>query len=71
MGGIYSNCASLRGSLSLQITEVGANYNELENIPTINGVLLKGDLTSQDLNLDRGYDAQPDPNDPEHLILKT
>ena len=68
---VYDNCASLRGSLSLQITEVGANYNDLENLPTINGVLLKGDLTTDDLGLDRGYDAQPDPNDPEHLILRT
>lgn len=68
---VYDNCASLRGSLSLQITEVGANYNNLENLPTINGVLLKGDLTTDDLGLDRGYDAQTDPNDPEHLILRT
>ena len=70
--GVYDNCASLSGSLSLQITEViDADYNNLENLPTINGVLLKGDMTSKDLGIERGYDARIDPEDDEHLILTT
>lgn len=71
--GIYDNCASLSGSLSLQITEVVAetDYNNLENLPTINGHLLQGDLTTSDLGIERGYDAHVDPEDNEHLILTT
>ena len=70
--GVYDNCASLSGSLSLQITEViDADYNNLENLPTINGVLLKGDVTTKDLGIERGYDARIDPEDDEHLILTT
>ena len=71
--GIYDNCCSLSGSLSLQITEVveTKDYNELENLPTINGTLLKGDLTTSDLGIERGYDAHVDPEDDEHLILST
>ena len=70
--GVYDNCASLSGTLSLQITEViDADYNNLENLPTINGVLLKGDLTQEDLGIERGYDARIDPEDNEHLILTT
>ena len=65
-------CASLSGSLSLQITEViDGDYNKLENLPTINGVVVKGDLTSKDLMIERGYDANVDPEDDEHLILTT
>lgn len=63
---------SLSGSLSLQITEViDGDYNKLENLPSINGVLLQGDKTSADLHIERGYDAAVDPEDDEHLILKT
>ena len=70
--GVYDNCASLSGSLSLQITEViDADYNNLENLPTINGVLLKGDVTTKDLGIERGYDARIDPEDDEHIILST
>lgn len=71
--GIYNNCASLRGSLSLQIIEevVPGDYNQLDNLPTINGVLLKGDVTSKDLKIERGYDANVDPENDEHLILTT
>ena len=71
--GIYNNCASLRGSLSLQIIEevVPGDYNQLENLPTINGVLLQGDMTSKDLKIERGYDATVDPENDEHLILTT
>ena len=65
--------ASLSGSLSLMVVETteGADYNKLTNLPTINGVLLEGDLTSKDLGIERGYDAQVDPEDDEHLILTT
>ncbi len=70
--GVYDNCASLSGTLSLQITEViDADYNNLENLPTINWVLLKGDMTSKDLGIERGYDARIDPEDDEHIILST
>lgn len=69
----YDNCASLSGSLSLQVIETteGADYNKLTNLPTINGVVLEGDLTAKDLGIERGYDAQIDPEDSEHLILTT
>ena len=69
--GIYDNCASLSGSLSLQVTEIkeGGDYNKLENLPTINGHIVQGDLTTSDLGLERGYDANVDPEDDEHLIL--
>lgn len=65
--------ASLSGSLSTQITEVveSRDYNELENIPTINGHLVKGDLTTSDLGIERGYDASVDPENEEHLVLRT
>ena len=69
--GIYDNCASLSGTLSLQIVEGSTDYEKLDNLPSINGVLLKGDMTSKDLGIERGYDAQIDPEDSEHLILKT
>lgn len=73
MSSIYNNCASLHGSLSLQIIEevVSGDYNDLDNLPTINGVLLKGDVTTSDLKIERGYDANIDPEDEEHLILTT
>lgn len=69
----YDSIASLSGSLSLMVVETteGADYNKLTNLPTINGILLEGDLTSKDLGIERGYDAGVDPEDPEHLILKT
>ena len=71
--GIYDGAASLSGSLSLQVIETteGADYNKLTNLPSINGVLLEGDLTTKDLGIERGYDAQVDPTDGEHLILTT
>ena len=71
--GIYDNCASLSGSLSLQVIETteGADYNKLTNLPSINGVILEGDLTTKDLGIERGYDAQVDPTNDEHLILTT
>ena len=68
----YSNRASLSGTLSSTIVGRGtSDYNELENLPTINGVLVKGDLTTKDLGIERGYDASVDPADDEHLILTT
>ena len=69
--GIYSERASLSGSLSLMVVEGSTDYEKLDNLPTINGVLVKGDLTTSDLGIERGYDAQIDPEDSEHLILKT
>ena len=71
--GTYDSVASLSGSLSLQVVEVEetSDYNKLTNLPTINGILVKGDLTTSDLGIERGYDAQVDPADDEHLILTT
>lgn len=71
--GTIETCASLSGSLSTQITEVieSTDYNELDNLPTINGKLVKGDLTTHDLGIERGYDAHTNPEDSEHLILTT
>ncbi len=68
--GTYDNCASLSGSLSLQVVEGSSDYDQLTNLPTINGVVVKGDLTTSDLGIERGYDASYDAED-ENLILKT
>lgn len=70
--GMYG-CASLSGSLSLQVVETveGADYTKLTNLPTINGHVVEGDLTSKDLGIERGYDANIDPEDDEHVILST
>ena len=70
--GTYDNCASLSGSLSLQVIETGegADYNKLTNLPTINGVVVEGNLTTADLGIERGYDVSYDAED-ENLILKT
>ena len=69
--GSMDGYASLSGTLSTQIKEVieTADYDKLQNLPTINGVLLKGDMTSEELGIERGYDAQVDEEDEEHLIL--
>ena len=71
--GNMGSVASLSGSLSLQVIETteGADYNKLTNLPTINGVVVEGNLTTKDLGIERGYDAQIDPEDDEHLILTT
>ena len=69
--GIYDNCASLSGTLSLQVVEGTSDYSKLDNLPTINGVIVKGDLTTKDLKIERGYDARIDPEDDEHIILST
>lgn len=63
-------CASLSGCLSLTVVQGTSDYEKLDNLPTINGVTVKGDLTSSDLGIERGYDATYDEDD-EHLILKT
>lgn len=68
-----ANCscvASLSGCLSLTVVEVTSDYEELDNLPTINGVTVKGDLTSSDLGIERGYDATYDAEE-ENLILTT
>ena len=69
--GMYDGCATLSGSLSLMVVEGTSDYEKLDNLPTINGVLVKGDLTTKDLGIERGYDASPDPENKEHLILTT
>lgn len=64
--------ASLSGSLSLNVTEVkSSDYNDLENIPSINGVLVKGNLTQEDLKIKTGNStAKVDPEDSEHIIFQ-
>lgn len=69
MSGMISPVASMAGSISVVVVEGTHDYDKLENLPTINGVVVKGDLTSEDLKIERGYDARIDPEDPEHLIL--
>lgn len=44
------------------------DYNTLNNLPSINGVKIIGDLTSDDLDVERNYDASYDPDD-ETLII--
>lgn len=58
--GIYETKASLSGTLSLQVVEGTSDYDKLDNLPTINGVVVKGDLTSKDLGIERGYDVTYD-----------
>jgi hypothetical protein len=53
------------------IVEGSTDYDKLDNLPTINGVTVKGNLTSKDLGIERGYDATVDPEDGEHIILST
>lgn len=64
--------ASLSGSLSLQVNEVReTSYNELNDLPTINGVLVKGNLTQEDLKIKTGNStAKVDPEDSEHIIFQ-
>lgn len=61
--------ADVSGKVSNQL--INPDYEDLKNLPTINGVLVKGDLTSKDLLIERGYDATVDPENDEHLILST
>lgn len=71
MPGTIEFVGNLSGTLSLQIVETteGADYNKLENLPTINGTLVKGDLTQDDLNIKHGYDISVDPENDEHIIF--
>ena len=65
-GGLSTN--TIRGTVSSRKSMSGGmsrdtynpDYNELKNLPTINGVLVKGDLTQEDLHIQRGYDASYD-----------
>lgn len=61
--------AKMSGNVSNQL--INPDYEDLKNLPTINGVLVKGNLTSKDLLIERGYDATVDPENDEHLILST
>ena len=44
------------------------DYNQLENIPTLNGVPFKGNLTSKDVDVEGDYDTTYDSED-EHVII--
>ena len=52
---------SLGGGVSNEI--VNKDYNKLENLPTINGVLVKGDQTSETLKIKPGYTATYDQSE--------
>lgn len=42
-----------------------SDYNRLRNLPTINGVTIKGDLTSEDLNITAGPEGPQGPVGPQ------
>lgn len=44
---------------------VEKDYNSLVNLPTINGVEVKGNLTSADLNITVGFDYEMAVNKPK------
>ena len=44
------------------------DYNQLINLPTLNGVELKGNLTSKDVDVESDYDTTYDPEE-ERLII--
>lgn len=44
------------------------DYNQLSNLPTLNGVAIKGNLTSEDVKVEGDYDRSYDPDD-EHIII--
>ena len=44
------------------------DYNQLSNKPTLNGVELRGNLTSKDVDVESDYDTTYDPED-EQLII--
>ena len=62
-----SDGESMSGSTSNEI--LNTDYNKLENLPTINGVLVKGDLDKKELQMEHGYSATVDSVDSEHVIL--
>ena len=50
-----------------------SNYNELENIPTLNGKPIKGDLTTADFGIENGKDYILTESDKAEIvgIIKT
>ncbi len=44
------------------------DYNQLHNLPTLNGVELKGDLKSADVKVEGDYDTTYNPDD-ESIII--
>lgn len=57
--------SNLSGQVSIPVTVQETNYNRLTNKPTINGVIVSGNLTLQDLkivseNTTSGWNATPD-----------
>lgn len=56
MGSTLSEIASLSGTLSNQIGGGDpSDYNQLSNLPKINGRTVKGNLTSDDIGLTKNY----------------
>ena len=44
------------------------DYNQLQNLPTLNGVTLQGDMVSKDVKVETDYDATYDPEE-ENVII--
>ena len=44
------------------------DYNQLSNLPTLNGVTLQGDLKSADVKVEGDYDTTYNPDD-ESIII--
>lgn len=44
------------------------DYNQLHNLPTLNGVELKGNLKSADVNVEGDYDTTYDPSEEKIII---
>ena len=57
MGSSLSEMASLSGTLSNQIGGGDpSDYNQLSNLPKINGRTVKGNLSSEDIGLTKNYE---------------
>ena len=46
------------------------DYNQLHNLPTLNGVELKGNLKSADVKVESDYDTTYDPDDESIVITQ-
>lgn len=46
------------------------DYNQLHNLPTLNGVELKGNLKSADVKVESDYDTTYDPSDEKIIITQ-
>lgn len=44
------------------------DYNQLKNLPTLNGATIQGNLKSEDVGVESDYDTTYDPSD-EHVVI--